>query len=61
MKSKRIAIVVVLLIVALLVVLFAFRFATRRSSEAALSIDEIQTAEGVPVGLKMAQTGLSQI
>jgi RND family efflux transporter MFP subunit len=57
MKSKRIAIVVVLLIVALLIVLFVLRFATRRSSEAALSIDEIQAAEGVPVDVRVVRRG----
>ncbi len=49
MKSKRIAVVVVVLVIGLLVALFAIRFATRRSSEAAKSIDEIQAAEGIPV------------
>jgi len=57
MKSKRIAIVVVVLVIALLVVLFALRFATRRSSEAALSIDEIQAAEGVPVDVRLVRMG----
>ncbi|UCH82925.1 MAG: efflux RND transporter periplasmic adaptor subunit [Candidatus Latescibacterota bacterium] len=57
MKSRRIAIVVVLLIVAVLAVLFVLRFATRQSSEAPPSIDEIQAAEGVPVDVRVIRRG----
>lgn len=57
MKSKRIAIVVAFLIVALIAVLFVLRFATRRSSEAPPSIDEIQAAEGVPVDVRVVRKG----
>ncbi|MEJ2720937.1 MAG: efflux RND transporter periplasmic adaptor subunit [bacterium] len=57
MKSKWIAVVVVIVIIGLLVASFALRFATRRSQEPAKSIDEIQAEEGIPVDAVRVQRG----
>jgi membrane fusion protein (multidrug efflux system) len=57
MKPKRIATLVLLIIAAVVIVLFVLRFATLRSQEEALSIDEIQAAEGFPVDVLEVSRG----
>ena len=52
MKAKRVAIWVLLVLAAVVIVLFVLRFSTRQGQEAALSIDEIQAAEGFPVDVQ---------
>ncbi len=54
MKSKRVAIIVIVAVVGLLSALFAWRFMGLKDRTAAKSIDEIQTEEGIPVDVYIA-------
>jgi membrane fusion protein (multidrug efflux system) len=57
MKAKRIAILTLLILAAVVIILFVVRFANLRGQEEALSIDEIQTAEGFPVDVREITRG----
>jgi RND family efflux transporter MFP subunit len=57
MKAKRIAILVLLSLAAVVVILFVLRFATLKKQKEALSIDEIQAAEGFPVDVRVLDRG----
>lgn len=54
MKSKRVAIIVIVAVVGLLAALFVWRFTGLKSRTAAKSIDEIQAEEGIPVDVHIA-------